>query len=473
MPTYLTMSRGRYHFAIGIPERHRPTVRARWPKEFTGATTIRRALGTSDPREAARRAAPLITLWTERLAELEAGASAWSKAREELAHLGVTLSPARPVEVEEGLDAVPQINHAAFTANAFARTAWLQYERAREELLRSLPPGMRVDFDGALAPMRAEIEERNARIFEALEPVGGPAPRERPSAELVTFDAAVKRWKADRSPSAGSVAQVAGVAKRWAAYFGSRCLTEIAKRDVLAWRQSMQAAGDVSPQRINVIVGFAGAVLAAAEAAGMIETNPAHRLRALTPTGTGRDAFTADEVAKLLKHADGMPDQGAAWLIRLGAYTGARLHEIAQLTHADIVDDGEILAIDINGKNGKTIKNKGSWRTVPIHADVADKLRAFVKDREGRLFWAEGDASAPMGLEITASGVRREGVCFHSLRHTFKNLCREAQIPEEVHDSLTGHSGGGVGRRYGGRPPLRVLADAVAKLKFPKVADNT
>ncbi|WP_298376609.1 DUF6538 domain-containing protein [Azospirillum sp.] len=62
MPTYLTKSRGRYFFAIGIPERHRAAVRETWPNDFPGATTIRKSLGTTDPHEAMRRVAPLIAL---------------------------------------------------------------------------------------------------------------------------------------------------------------------------------------------------------------------------------------------------------------------------------------------------------------------------------------------------------------------------------------------------------------------------
>jgi hypothetical protein len=30
---------------------------------------------------------------------------------------------------------------------------------------------------------------------------------------------------------------------------------------------------------------------------------------------------------------------------------------------------------------------------------------------------------------------------FHSLRHTFKRMCRDAGLPEEMHDALTGHAG--------------------------------
>ena len=43
-------------------------------------------------------------------------------------------------------------------------------------------------------------------------------------------------------------------------------------------------------------------------------------------------------------------------------------------------------------------------------------------------------------------------------------MCREAAIEEEVHDALTGHAGGGVGRRYGNAGvPLAVLSEAVAR----------
>lgn len=56
---------------------------------------------------------------------------------------------------------------------------------------------------------------------------------------------------------------------------------------------------------------------------------------------------------------------------------------------------------------------------------------------------------------------------FHSLRHCFKDACRAARLSEEVHDALTGHVSGAVGRTYGRGVPLPVLADAVAKVTYP------
>ena len=38
---------------------------------------------------------------------------------------------------------------------------------------------------------------------------------------------------------------------------------------------------------------------------------------------------------------------------------------------------------------------------------------------------------------------------FQSFRHTFKDACREAEIPGRVQEALLGHASGQVGERYG------------------------
>ncbi|EIM25235.1 hypothetical protein MicloDRAFT_00059570 [Microvirga lotononidis] len=47
-------------------------------------------------------------------------------------------------------------------------------------------------------------------------------------------------------------------------------------------------------------------------------------------------------------------------------------------------------------------------------------------------------------------------------------MARDAGLSEEMHDALTGHTGGGVGRSYGGGFRLRALAEAVEKLQVPE-----
>jgi hypothetical protein len=40
-------------------------------------------------------------------------------------------------------------------------------------------------------------------------------------------------------------------------------------------------------------------------------------------------------------------------------------------------------------------------------------------------------------------------------------------MPEEQHDALTGHSNRSVGRSYGRALPLKVLAESMAKIRYP------
>lgn len=56
----------------------------------------------------------------------------------------------------------------------------------------------------------------------------------------------------------------------------------------------------------------------------------------------------------------------------------------------------------------------------------------------------------------------------HGFRHTFKTLCREVGIPEDVHDAITGHMGAGAVARDYGRMPLKRMADEIRK--YPLVA---
>jgi hypothetical protein len=49
----------------------------------------------------------------------------------------------------------------------------------------------------------------------------------------------------------------------------------------------------------------------------------------------------------------------------------------------------------------------------------------------------------------------------------FKDRCREADLGEELHDALTGHANGGVGRDYGAGFSVRRLAEGMERIDFP------
>jgi integrase len=66
-------------------------------------------------------------------------------------------------------------------------------------------------------------------------------------------------------------------------------------------------------------------------------------------------------------------------------------------------------------------------------------------------------------------GITDSAKVFHSFRHTFKRMTRDAELAEELHDaSSRGHtSNRGVGRMYGRGVSLKPLVRAIDKVRCP------
>lgn len=88
-----------------------------------------------------------------------------------------------------------------------------------------------------------------------------------------------------------------------------------------------------------------------------------------------RDAFTADQLARLYEHLTDNPmdlvkTDAAKWSSLVGMFTGMRLNEIAQLEIADIkqIDGIWCIAVTEDGAGGnKRLKTAAADRRVPLH----------------------------------------------------------------------------------------------------------
>ena len=216
---------------------------------------------------------------------------------------------------------------------------------------------------------------------------------------------------------------------------------------------------------------------------GLVEDNVARGVTVAKGrnAGGGRVPYDADDMKKLFGGIAKFRATRPArfWLPLLAAYTGARLEEIGCLTVDDVRSRDGVDYIDVNAEGDKSVKTGSSLREVPLHPVlVRCGLLEYVAGRRA----AAGDQLFP-DLRADSHGkrtskfskwwtrYRREaGVGdprkpFHSFRHAFKQACRAAGVEEEVHDAITGHAGGGVGRTYGG-VPLAVKAAAVGRVSY-------
>jgi integrase len=179
--------------------------------------------------------------------------------------------------------------------------------------------------------------------------------------------------------------------------------------------------------------------------------------------------------------------EAAFWLPVLALLTGARQGELAQLRIMDLAQDREtgIWHLDIGTGGGRKIKTASSRRKVPLHPALEGI--GLLRYRQ----WLIGEGAgpeSPLWPQVEADGEgRRNGPwskwftrflrgkagitdpakVFHSFRHTWKNLARNAKLLLEVHDAITGHTGGGVGRTYGAGFGLKVLAEEMARIEAP------
>ncbi|HEV8441417.1 MAG TPA: site-specific integrase [Methylomirabilota bacterium] len=180
------------------------------------------------------------------------------------------------------------------------------------------------------------------------------------------------------------------------------------------------------------------------------------------------------------------------WLPLIALYSGCRVEEggglrVKDVRHEDGSASGSSRSACVPGVHyfdfvpttERGLKTASSRRRVPVHPDLLrlgllDYVRTVPQDDRlfpelkpgphGKLTGAFSKWWARFTDDV---GVSDPLKAFHSFRHTFKDAVRRAGISEEVHDALTGHSNGSVGRSYGLGVPLKVLAEAMAKVSYP------
>ena len=250
------------------------------------------------------------------------------------------------------------------------------------------------------------------------------------------------------------------------------------KQSLLATKGRTGAS--LSPSTVKKTLGALAAVRAWAKDNDYIVVNPAEKItvEATDSDESGRVPYSPED----LKVIFGTKREGNAnhWLPWLALYTGARLEELGQLRVADVRKEDGVPYLAIEPGDGKRVKTKSSRRRVPLHPELiklgfldfkakqagAGEVRLFPELRATR-FSLTAAWSKYWGRHARSLGITDPRKVMHSFRHGWKTQARSV-MSEELHDAITGHSNGSVGRAYGS-VPLRALAEAMAKVRFEGV----
>jgi integrase len=181
------------------------------------------------------------------------------------------------------------------------------------------------------------------------------------------------------------------------------------------------------------------------------------------------------------------PETALPWVTLIGTFTGMRLEEISQLKAADIHDQqangATVTVINIHNGTGNTLKNESAVRLVPIHSELVKAgLLDYVKVlAKGSMLFpgltrrtSKGDKiGARVGelfaRKLKALNLKREGLCFHSLRHTVAGKLDAAEVRKTDAARILGRAieGETFGTYSSSGPGLKVLAGVIEAITYP------
>ncbi|HLA31007.1 MAG TPA: site-specific integrase [Pseudomonas sp.] len=177
--------------------------------------------------------------------------------------------------------------------------------------------------------------------------------------------------------------------------------------------------------------------------ASPFENHDLPQLRGRFAKEAKRKAFEREDIPVLYAAALAKNDATLATLIKLGAYTGARIEELCQLKVENIILVEGVSCFDI--VDSKTV---AGIRQVPVHLAILGMVKQLVQDSQDgwllpiktkNMYGIRSDAlSKRFGRLKTELGFGPLHV-FHSIRHTVTTSLHQADLPLSTVQQLLGH----------------------------------
>jgi integrase len=377
--------------------------------------------------------------------------------------------------------------------------------RERDRLLAKLgvPRELRAKVDEALLralqPDTPRTVERRAAWFEGYgDRASGIASGEQPAAQSAptgeTVNQAAEAWLEEMTRDKTAAPQdttVQGHRLRVRAFvdkWGDKPLTEVTRAMASDFLGDLQVANRT---RNNYATTLKCVFECAHRRGRFTGDNPFDKQKQKV-AATSYQPFTVAELQKLfdamprevapVKHT---PDTAMPWVALIALYTGARLEEIAQLTVADVraeqANGATVTIIDIHNGGANKLKNESAARLIPVHsALVRAGLLKYVDAVKAKPLFpgltrraSKGDkVGARVGelfrKKLVALKLKREGLCFHSFRHTVAGRLDAAGVPQSDAARVLGHAVAGMsyGTYSQAGPGLKRVAAVVEQVTY-------
>jgi integrase len=320
---------------------------------------------------------------------------------------------------------------------------------------------------------RGALTEARTRelLSEVLQSVNGEGLRVFPVEQW--FDHFVKGKKKSRAVATGK--RHAHTMREFMAFLGPRAKLNIAaltSRDIASFRDKRHALG-LAPATVNVDVAILSAAFNAALRQGHITVNPCLAIEPLKNKPQRKGVFTPEQVAALLKAAEG------DWrgLIMVAFYSGQRLLDCSNLRWRDVDLVSDIKTIRF------AVRKTGAEVVTVIHPALEDYLLSLptAKSDDEYLFPTLAGRSTSLLSNVfrrimekariehrvirekSGAGRSVNALSFHSLRHSFSSILANAGVSEERRMALVGHRTRDMHAKYT-HHELERLRDAISLL---------
>jgi len=278
-----------------------------------------------------------------------------------------------------------------------------------------------------------------------------------------TFETYAANCKAEGA-AASTLARYKPVFSRLLAHLGpvraAASVASLTTGELENWRRAELGTG-LSGKTLNMGIGIVRAALNAAKRRGEILANPADALKPLEERSDAREAFTDEEIAKLLRVAEGdWKDWRGA--ILMAAWTGLRLADVTGLTWEQVnLEAGtldvtpsktdkalelplsgelrEFLSAQERGVGKAPLFPSLAGRGVGSHAGLSNEFSRLMK---------RADVKGKAGRKKEGRGRQTRTKTFHSLRHSFVSRLANADVSADVRKAMAGHDSDEAHARY-------------------------
>jgi integrase len=296
------------------------------------------------------------------------------------------------------------------------------------------------------------------------------------------------KWEGERKRSSASKGDMKNMVKLFVGTCGNLPVHEINPSHRIAFRDAVQRMTGrwdrpLKAQSRNKLMRALQGLGGYAEGLGVVTMNPLRFKPFEVTEETQREPFTDDDLTKLFKspawtNRSAKYAEFILWFFRIGAYTGARIGEIAQL-HADDIFEHHgtwVFRFTFDDEDGGQQSKTRQIKIVP----VSDQLirwgfLKFVERRKGGRLFPEvkpnrdGNWSAYVSPKVSdmlrKAGFPKEYVA-HSWRHTLATRLR-GKAEDSIVQRITHppKSGGSVWSQYGD-VEIEEMRKAVNKLTY-------